>query len=378
MNRDPLIVLQSAIAASVTPVLLTSEDPSATTPDIVVAKFVLFPPIPGISDQATVISLDTATRFQSKQPETQYIDYKTVYNCWITRDLSVTDYITVSDERGILNLKFLERTDLITWLEGASNESEYIVEQPKAAAAAPGETPKVRPAKREIDPDLQKIYAQERTLIDHNRALRGAKTIDFSHVSAECRQKIIMPFRNGANRHSNDQAGSTRIVNELSRGKNKEPIILLSPAASALLNMSNAKEFFENGIFEPRTSTSGASNIARISRNSSKLGPLRFVVVDSVERFKPEYWQRVVAVFATGQSWQFRPYQWSDPDVLFSKVLGFALVYKGDPLPPTLSQWNVSVELLDRNQRFRDKEVLERIWEKIERSMIQRGYPVKS
>lgn len=376
MNRDPLIILQSAIAENVTPVLLASDDPSSTISDIVAANYILFPPIPGKFDEPIVLGLDIETRFQSKLPETKYINLKTVYNCWITRELSVTDYITVSDERGILNLKFLERTDLITWLEGASNESEYIVSQSKGTSGD-GDIGKKKSLKREVDPDLQKIYDQERILVDHNRALRGSKTIDFGPVSAECRQKIILPFKNGANKSHSKEQKSHRIVNELPRGKNKEPIILLSPAASALLNMANAKEFFENGVFEPRTVSSGGSSIARISRNSPRLGPLRFVVVDSVERFKPEYWQRVVAVFATGQSWQFRPYQWSDPNILFSKVLGFAIVYKGDPLPTSLSQWNVSVEYLDRTQRFRDKEVLERIWEKIEKAMIHRGYPVK-
>lgn len=370
-------MLRSAISARIKPSLLTSEDPSSVTDDIVQAKSILFSAIPGISDEPSVVNLDTVTRFQSKVPETRYIDLRTAYNCWITRDLSVTDYITVSDDRHILNLKFLERTDLITWLEGASSESEYIVKLTPTPSAAADEATK-GPVKREADPELQKIYDQERTLIDHNRALRGNKTIDFTSVSAECRQKIIMQFRSGAaHRAQQNGTGSPRVTNELPRGKNKEPIILLSPSASALLNMANAREFFETGTFVPKTSSSGASNIARISRNSAKLGPLRFVVVDSVERFKPEYWQRVVAVFVTGQSWQFRPYQWSDPNVLFSKVLGFALLYKGDPVPPTLTQWNVSIETLERNQRFRDKEVLERIWDKIEQSMIHRGYPVK-
>jgi parafibromin len=138
--------------------------------------------------------------------------------------------------------------------------------------------------------------------------------------------------------------------------------------------MSNVKEFLETGTFNPASSSVGAANVQRISHSSPRLGNLRFFVTDSVERFKPDYWNRVVAVFVTGQAWQLKPYQWSDPNILFQKVLGFALVFKGDPLPPTLTQWNVTVESIDRNQRFRDREVMQHIWDRIEQSMIMRGW----
>jgi parafibromin len=386
---DPLVMLRSAIAAQILPrMVIGTESSEEPTDDIVKATSLVFPAIPGISGTEIVTALDMPTRFQLKDPE-RYIDVRTVYNCWLTRDLGVTDYITISDERGILNLKFLDRTDLLTWLEGASTESNNIVDEKSSSVAKTvvGSVPSGKPRKREIDPELQQIYSQERSLIDHNRALRGNKRIDFSSVSAECRQRIIVPFRGTSAKpqqpHNNyvrptaTDSTTTPKAAQLPTGKNKDPIILLSPSASALINMGNVKDFLESGLFSPTMASSGAANLLRISRISSKLGPVRFVVVDSVERFKPEYWDRVVAVFVTGQSWQFKPYQWSDPNVLFQRVLGFALVYRGDPTPPTLTQWNVKVETLDRNQRFRDKEVVERVWDRIEQSMIARGWPTK-
>ena len=46
----------------------------------------------------------------------------------------------------------------------------------------------------------------------------------------------------------------------------------------------------------------------------------RYFVVDSAEalqKFGQDAWDRVVCVMTTGQAWQFKPYKWSDPKVLF-------------------------------------------------------------
>ena len=91
------------------------------------------------------------------------------------------------------HLVFVERLDLITWLEGASDDSEYIkplssegsAAQAAAsarvasgavggAAALPGGGAAARPA-RVINPRLQEIYNGERRMGDRNTVLRGIK-----------------------------------------------------------------------------------------------------------------------------------------------------------------------------------------------------------
>ena len=93
-------------------------------------------------------------------------------------------------ERKVQNLVFVERLDLITWLEGASDESEYIrplagdVIAPVptaggggggAAATAAAATDKVHRAARVVDARLQEIYNGERKMGDRNTVLRGIK-----------------------------------------------------------------------------------------------------------------------------------------------------------------------------------------------------------
>ena len=93
----------------------------------------------------------------------------------------------------VQNLVFVERLDLITWLEGASDESEYIkplqsdgtVAQATGSAqvasgaaggiaTVPSSSAGGRPSKT-IDPRLQEIYNGERRMGDRNTVLRGIK-----------------------------------------------------------------------------------------------------------------------------------------------------------------------------------------------------------
>lgn len=160
------------------------------------------------------------------------------------------------------------------------------------------------------------------------------------------------------------------------RKQRREPIILLSPSASALLTMANVKDFLERGTFSSAPTTAAGESIQTISRNSSRIGQLRFLVVDSVERFKPDYWERVVAVFTTGQSWQFRTYAngLNNPNLLFQKVKGFCLCFSGDPIPDNIKSWNVDVIQVDKVHRFRDRETVEGLWDSLEKWMEARGW----
>ena len=49
-------------------------------------------------------------------------------------------------------------------------------------------------------------------------------------------------------------------------------------------------------------------------------GANRYFVVDSTEalsKFGQDAWDRVICVMTTGQAWQFKPYKWNDPKILF-------------------------------------------------------------
>lgn len=51
---------------------------------------------------------------------------------------------------------------------------------------------------------------------------------------------------------------------------------------------------------------------------------------------------RVVCVVTTGQAWQFKPYKWMDPKVLFRHVKGVYFHFHNEPVAPAIRDWNVS------------------------------------
>ena len=148
--------------------------------------------------------------------------------------------------------------------------------------------------------------------------------------------------------------------------------------------MSNAKAFLSDGEYRPAAEGAAASNILHVSRLLPSIDaqrPLRFVLVDSPEQFKPDYWERVVAVFTTGQAWQFKAYKWSSPQELFSHVLGVYAGWRDEQVPETVRGWGRGVTCVQLEKwrgegqgRWRDKEVVETLWGRIEEGMRRAGW----
>lgn len=176
------------------------------------------------------------------------------------------------------------------------------------------------------------------------------------------------------------------VPNRPKTGRRPEPIILLSPSASSLLRMSNIKSFLDSGVYTPPDSTSSNANLLHISRLIPSIDPqrpLRFILVDTPEQFKPDYWTRLAAVFTTGQTWQFKSYKWQSPPDLFSHALGIYVGWRGEDVPSAVKGWGrgVITTQLDKwhgNQgsqgRWRDRETVEGIWTAIEESMKSKGW----
>lgn len=193
--------------------------------------------------------------------------------------------------------------------------------------------------------------------------------------------------------------------------KTQDPIILLSPSASSLIRMSNVRSFLGDGVFVPPdhptlASSSDTSNLLYIHRplnianpssttSSRPLGtsthakkPTRFILVDSTANFKPDYWQRLVAVFTTGQTWQFKSYKWSSPPELFKHATGIYVGWRGEDVPREVRGWGRGVRSffverwdekggVNGTGRWRDREVVEGIWTAIEEGMKSRGWGSK-
>ena len=150
--------------------------------------------------------------------------------------------------------------------------------------------------------------------------------------------------------------------------------------------MGNIKTFLEGGIYDDPSSNSDAANLLYVQRKLPSIHPMkaiRFITVDNVDNFRPDYWPRVVAVFTTGQTWQFSSYKWQSPPELFSHALGIYVGWKGETIPQTVRDWGRGVKIMQIDKynqsqgpeaRWRDREVVEGIWTAIEESMRQKDW----
>lgn len=197
IQQDALLSLRKAISTDniPTPTTTTRIPPpeESKTDDLSKATYLYFP------DPASphTIDLSSPTRFVSAASDSA-VDVRSIFFAWQKKDVAIPEYIASAQElndaggesgKVVQNLVFVERLDLITWLEGATDESEYIKPlvgdaAAAAAAAAPGPAAGIDSgakvvqhgkAVKVIDPRLQEIYNGERKMGDRNTVLRGIK-----------------------------------------------------------------------------------------------------------------------------------------------------------------------------------------------------------
>lgn len=191
-DHDPLLLLRQAIGAGNPFIPSASADAAAAEVPLAEASHLQF------SSQAISLPIEAPTRFVSSDKP---VDLRSIYFAWLNRELAIPEYnassTTLNDALAlnavagkVQNLGFIERLDLITWLEGASEESEYIKplagDAESGAGAAGGAatatkagaasgTAQARSGKGSLDPRLASVYDGERKMGDRNTVLRGVK-----------------------------------------------------------------------------------------------------------------------------------------------------------------------------------------------------------
>lgn len=311
--------------------------------------------------------LDMITSFHNEDTPQSL---RAVVFCWLHDKSSIVDYKNECSELGIADFKFLVKTELSTWLNGNSDTCTFIKDDESVKVSKIIES---KPKNEIDDPQLSRILQYERESIDHNAALRGSKNIDFGYLVSDAKKFVNQLKR------SSSSASSSRKQAKPATTNLKQPIIIVSPATTALLSLANVKDFLEDGTFvEPNPQNKQTGSLVTIRHKSDNLisAAHQIMVVDNVDMFtKPEYWDRVIAIFTTGQAWQFAKYKYSKPEQLFQKYTGFYLGYQGDLTPQVITNWNVKEIKVDRgDKRFRDKMIVRDFWFEIEKILIARGY----
>lgn len=202
LNTDALVSLRRAVIANSAFNFSTSADdvaPKESQPDLAHATHIHFDD----GNRPVSFPLDTPTRFISSEKPVQL---RSVLFAWQNKDVAIPDYIAAVQRLNtdlaapgaaggsVQNLVFIEKLDLVTWLEGATDESEHIkplegedlaahgsAADGLAVGASRGDDGKratdaaLIKGVKVLDPRLSEIYRNERTLGDRNTVLRGIK-----------------------------------------------------------------------------------------------------------------------------------------------------------------------------------------------------------
>ncbi|CCK69063.1 Cdc73p KNAG_0B06350 [Huiozyma naganishii CBS 8797] len=373
------------------------------TEDIVGAVSVQF-------GDADTIVLDQPTEFLVDGKPTEL---RVVVHCYLHRDSSAAEYLADCQNKHLTNVSFLQRNDLLSWLSGRSETSAYLQENDATSTLQTGE--KLVPAEGTIgetaqntkeergdgkekeegtsavepsaenklinaDPVLVNTLKNERNFFDHNSSLRGSKPIDFGYLIQDSELKLVQSIK-ASLRSSKNGATNGHVLKTANTRKptqRKDPIILIPSATSSLITLSNIKQFLEGSRYiDPRQLPSSLNdNLITVEKKFDRLErPIKFIVVNNTRMFtKPEYWDRVVAVFTTGHSWQFNNYQWNTPQELFQHCKGYYFHFSGEEVPQHVQQWNVQRVELDKSQRFKDVEIVRYFWNSLEKELLARGY----
>lgn len=350
-------VLKEAILSQ-KPISLVQKDQTTETTEIDDALFVK------IGDD--VVEIETVSDYDVNGVK---LSLKDIVFCWLHKDTPSSEYIQLVNSKNITNLTFGQRSRLVSTLTGSSTSStastKRTADQLDNAADVASATATKKP---KSDPVYDKVKSHEREVANDYRG-----EDDFSYLIKLAQVKIVEQMKHKPS--SKPRGTVSRSLSMTPQDRAKDPIIILSPLASSILNLSNISKFLQDSVFEPPTISSNNNGVVKIKKQT-KFGPISFLLIDNTDKFfnKPDYWRRVVAIFTTGQNWQFKNYQISNPSELFRNYPGFYINH-GEPVPKHVKDWgNVNVLSIDKTKRFRDRQIVESFWNVVERYMTYKGY----
>jgi hypothetical protein len=169
-----------------------------------------------------------------------------------------------------------------------------------------------------------------------------------------------------------------------------EPIILVTPASTALMTIFNARDLLESlryvsaDIRRKELATAGKQKPAavhvmhRMSDGSIRAFEVRELPTAHNAHMERRDWDRVVAIFTSGKEWELKgatPYA-ATPAALFTALPGFYVQYEDDKPNPTVQQWRqVRVLKIARTdaKRYIDSASMGDFWTHTEQWMRTKG-----
>lgn len=171
-------------------------------------------------------------------------------------------------------------------------------------------------------------------------------------------------------------APSSNGMHQSRRSASKTPIILIPNVITALLSMTNVKEIFEDLKFispqeKQRLGIRPSGDTTFVTRTDRNGVTTRIKITNNPARLSKDDWNRVIAAFVQGQTWQFKGWPWTSPAEIFNNLKGFYLKWDDQPTDPNVSKWNVQIIELSRTKRHLDKAAILKIWSEVDQAILK-------
>lgn len=156
------------------------------------------------------------------------------------------------------------------------------------------------------------------------------------------------------------------------RIKTEIPVIVVPSAVSSIINIRNAKNFFEKCEYIPHEKSPKIKIGEKILiEKPSKLYPnetaIYEIIDDPIKLPNIEDWNRIVAVISVGKQWQFTRWKrnYNSPQDLFNRCIGFFFYFDDNPLAriklPVVN-WRVKLLPISKIERHNDDQVVVNFW----------------
>ena len=222
---------------------------------------------------------------------------------------------------------------------------------------------------------LKQLRAEEVPAHTRTTVLRAPPGRDFSFVTKLLeQQKKESEKKDGQHSKTSTSAKSNTLskAEEIAKlnSTSAPPIIIVPSAITSLITTLNAIDFLEksNYISLEQKQKDGIVRESSVSLRRKIQGEEKkyftYTIMDNPAKLTPQDWNRVVAVFVTGQAWQFKgwPEGYSDPVKLFQKVSGIHLTWDDRPMNPTVSSWNCKILKINQFKRHLDAGAANEFW----------------
>ncbi|CAJ0577465.1 unnamed protein product, partial [Mesorhabditis spiculigera] len=157
----------------------------------------------------------------------------------------------------------------------------------------------------------------------------------------------------------------------------RTPIIIIPPSTNqySIISMYNVRNVLQELSFATEDVGKQQGKLEKEVLIQRKKGDetVPYRVVDAPQRLTSEEWDRVVAVFAMGPTWQFKgwPLCKGDPNEMFHHVPGFHLTYDNANVHPNVAKLPIKVLALSPYKRHLDRARLQCFWEMVDRHIAK-------